>query len=192
VLSQRWLKTEQTYQQRSAKGVYYLSMEFLLGRALANNISNLLIDPEAQQFCQHHQLDPLQIIEQEPDARLGNGGLDRLAACFLDSMATLGIAGMGYGLRYDYGIFRQSIRAGWQIERPDHWLARPDPWEVARPNEAVEVKLNVSFEIRGGALRVVEGHRNLFLVDGVPTLDSQTTEAARFNDSANASVIAVS
>jgi starch phosphorylase len=166
VLSQRWLKTEETYRQRNAKRVYYLSMEFLLGRALANNISNLRLDPEAQQFAQHHQLDPLQIIEQEPDAGLGNGGLGRLAACFLDSMATLGIAGMGYGLRYDYGIFRQSIRDGWQAEQPDHWLARPDPWEVARPNEAVEVKLNVSFEIRGGALRIVQGRPSSLI--GIP------------------------
>lgn len=166
VLSQRWLKTEQTYRQRNAKRIYYLSMEFLLGRALANNIANLLIDPEAQQFAKHHQIDPLQIVEQEPDAGLGNGGLGRLAACFLDSMATLGFAGMGYGLRYDYGIFRQSIRDGWQIERPDHWLARPDPWEVARPNEAVEVKLNVSFEIRDGALRVVHGRPSSLI--GIP------------------------
>ena len=98
VLSQRWLKTEQTYQQGNAKRVYYLSMEFLLGRALANNITNLRVDPDAQQFAKHHELDPLQIIEQEPDAGLGNGGLGRLAACFLDSMATLGIPGMGYGL----------------------------------------------------------------------------------------------
>ncbi len=157
VLSQRWLKTEQTCRQRNAKRVYYLSMEYLLGRALANNVSNLLIAPEVQQFAKQHQLDPLQIIEQEPDPGLGNGGLGRLAACFLDSMATLGIAGMGYGLRYDYGIFRQSIRDGWQVEQPDHWLARPSPWEVARFNESVQVKLNVSFEIRGGALRVVEG-----------------------------------
>jgi starch phosphorylase len=95
MLSQRWLKTERTYRQRNAKRVYYLSMEFLLGRALANNIANLRLDPEAQQFAKHHQLDPLQINEQEPDAGLGNGGLGRLAACFLDSMATLGIAGMG-------------------------------------------------------------------------------------------------
>ena len=166
VLSQRWLKTEQTYQQRNAKRVYYLSMEFLLGRALANNITNLQINPEAQQFAQHHRLDPLQVIEQEPDAGLGNGGLGRLAACFLDSMATLGIAGMGYGLRYDYGIFRQSIRDGWQAEQPDHWLARPDPWEVARPNEAVEVKLNVSFEIRNGALSVVHGRPSTLI--GIP------------------------
>ena len=166
MLSQRWLNTEQTYQQRNAKRVYYLSMEFLLGRALANNIANLRLDPEARQFAKEHQLDPLQINEQEPDAGLGNGGLGRLAACFLDSMATLGIAGMGYGLRYDYGIFRQSIRNGWQAEQPDHWLARPDPWEVARPNEAVEVKLNVSFEIRDGALRVVEGRPSALI--GIP------------------------
>jgi starch phosphorylase len=166
VLSQRWLKTGQTCRQRNAKRVYYLSMEFLLGRALANNISNLLIDPDAQQFCKHHQLDPLQVIEQEPDAGLGNGGLGRLAACFLDSMATLGLAGMGYGLRYDYGIFRQGIREGWQTEQPDHWLARPDPWEVPRPNEAVEVRLNVSFEIRGGALRLVHGRPSSLI--GIP------------------------
>jgi starch phosphorylase len=166
MLSQRWLKTEQTYRQRNAKRVYYLSMEFLLGRALANNIANLRIDPEAQQFARHHQLNPLHVIEEEPDAGLGNGGLGRLAACFLDSMATLGIAGMGYGLRYEYGIFRQSIRNGWQAEQPDHWLARPDPWEVARPNEAVEVKLNVSFEIRGGALRIIEGRPSSLI--GIP------------------------
>jgi starch phosphorylase len=166
MLSQRWLKTEQNYRQRNAKRVYYLSMEFLLGRSLANNITNLQLDPEAQQFAKQHQLDPFQIFEQEPDAGLGNGGLGRLAACFLDSMATLGIAGMGYGLRYDYGIFRQSIRDGWQAEQPDHWLARPDPWEVARPNEAVEVKLNVSFEIRDGALRVVQGRPSSLI--GIP------------------------
>jgi starch phosphorylase len=166
MLSQRWLKTEQTCRQRNAKRVYYLSMEFLLGRALANNISNLRLDPDAQQFAKHHQLDPHQINEQEPDAGLGNGGLGRLAACFLDSMATLGLAGMGYGLRYDYGIFRQSIRDGWQAEQPDHWLARPDPWEVARPNDAVEVKLNVSFEIRNGALSVVPGRPSSLI--GIP------------------------
>jgi starch phosphorylase len=166
VLSQRWLKTEQTYREHNAKRVYYLSMEYLLGRALANNVSNLLIAPEVQEFAKHHKLDPLQIIEEEPDPGLGNGGLGRLAACFLDSMATLGIAGTGYGLRYDYGIFRQSIRDGWQAEQPDHWLARPDPWEVARPNEAVEVKLNVSFEIRDGALHVVQGRPSSLI--GVP------------------------
>jgi starch phosphorylase len=166
VLSQRWLKTEETYRQRNAKRVYYLSMEFLLGRSLANNLTNLLLDPAWHDFRQDLQLDPLHIIEQEPDAGLGNGGLGRLAACFLDSMATLAIPGMGYGLRYEYGIFRQNLRDGWQSEQPDHWLARPDPWEVPRPDEAVEVKLNVSFEIRAGALRVVEGRPSSLI--GIP------------------------
>jgi starch phosphorylase len=166
VLSQRWLKTEETFRQRNAKRVYYLSMEFLLGRSLANNIANLQIDPAWQEFRKHHHIDPLQVTEQEPDAGLGNGGLGRLAACFLDSMATLGIPGMGYGLRYEYGIFRQNIRNGAQSEQPDYWLARPDPWEVPRPDEAVVVKLNVSFEIRGGMLRIVQGRPSSLI--GIP------------------------
>src|SRR5271165_3407209 len=166
ILSQRWVLTKKTYLQENPKRIYYLSMEFLLGRTLANNITNLLLDPVWGEFCQHHKIDPLEITEQEPDAGLGNGGLGRLAACFLDSMATLGIAGMGYGLRYEYGIFRQTIRNGWQVEQPDNWLARPSPWEVPRPNEAVEVKLNCSFEIRGGALRVVQGRPSSLI--GIP------------------------
>jgi starch phosphorylase len=166
VLSQRWLKTEQTCQERNVKRVYYLSLEFLMGRALANNITNLMLDPVWEQFCNQHQIDPLEIVEQEPDAGLGNGGLGRLAACFLDSMATLGIPGMGCGLRYEYGIFRQTVRDGWQHEQPDHWLARPDPWEVERPNEAVEVRLACSFDIRGGALRVVHNRPSTLI--GVP------------------------
>jgi glycogen phosphorylase len=166
VLSQCWLKTEQTYRARNAKRVYYLSMEFLLGRSLENNMTNLLLAPVWESFYQHHKLDPLDILEQEPDAGLGNGGLGRLAACFLDSMASLGFAGMGYGLRYEYGIFQQKIRDGWQAEQPDHWLARPDPWEVARPEEAVEVNLNCSFEIREGALRTVLGRPSKLI--GIP------------------------
>jgi len=166
VLSQRWLKTEQTYQQRNAKRVYYLSLEFLMGRALANNITNLMLDPVWDQFCQGRKLDPLEIVEQEPDAGLGNGGLGRLAACFLDSMATLGIPGMGCGLRYEYGIFRQSVRDGWQHEQPDHWLARPDPWEVARHQETVEVHLACSFDIRDGALHVIRDQPSTLI--GVP------------------------
>jgi glycogen phosphorylase len=166
VLSQRWLRTEQTYRQRNPKRVYYLSLEFLMGRALANNMTNLMLDPVWNHFCHRHQLDPLEIIEQEPDAGLGNGGLGRLAACFLDSMATLGIPGMGSGLRYEYGIFKQSLRDGWQCEQPDHWLARPDPWEVARPEETVEVRLACSFGIRDGKLHVVSGRPSTLI--GVP------------------------
>ena len=166
LLSQRWIKTEQTYQARNAKRVYYLSLEFLMGRSLANNITNLLLDPVWSQFCGKHQIEPLEIIEQEPDAGLGNGGLGRLAACFLDSMATLGIPGMGSGLRYEYGIFKQKIRDGWQHEQPDHWLARPDPWEVARPDEAVEVRLACSFDIHAGALRTVRQRPSTLI--GIP------------------------
>ncbi len=166
VLSQRWLKTQQTYQQQNVKRVYYLSMEFLPGRMLANNITNLMLDPSWSRFCEQHQLNPLEIVEQEPDPGLGNGGLGRLAACFLDSMATMELPAMGYGLRYEYGIFKQAIANGWQQEQPDNWLTRPSPWEVARPAKAVEVKLNASFEMRGGTLRVVEGRPSSLI--GIP------------------------
>jgi starch phosphorylase len=166
VLSQRWIRTEQTYQERNAKRIYYLSLEFLMGRALANNITNLMLAPVWSQVCQQHGLDPLEIVDQEPDAGLGNGGLGRLAACFLDSMATLGLPGIGSGLRYEYGIFKQTMRDGWQCEQPDRWLTRCDPWEVARPNEAVEVRLACSFDVRAGALRIIPGRPSTLI--GVP------------------------
>ena len=166
LLSQRWLRTERTYQDQNVKRVYYVSLEFLIGRALQNNVINLRLDPVWRAFCQEHKFDPLEIIQQEPDSGLGNGGLGRLAACFLDSMATLGIPGMGSGLRYEYGIFKQSIRDGWQFEQPDHWLARPDPWEVPRPDETVEVRLACSFGMRNGALRVIPGRPSTLI--GMP------------------------
>src|SRR5499433_641793 len=157
ILSQRWIKTENTYARENPKRVYYLSMEFLIGRSLANNVTNLLLDPIAKRAAKRRNLDWFELLEQEPDAGLGNGGLGRLAACFLDSMATMQIPAMGYGLRYEYGIFKQTIQDGWQHEVPDNWLRRPDPWEVARQHETVEVKLNCSFEMRGGSLRAVIG-----------------------------------
>src|SRR5690242_1784832 len=155
VLSQRWVRTEQTYERENPKRIYYLSMEFLIGRSLGNNVMNLSLDPIAKQVAAQQHLDWVGLLEQEPDAGLGNGGLGRLAACFLDSMATMQLPAMGYGLRYEYGMFRQSIEDGWQRERPDHWLRRPDPWEVARPEERVEIALNCSFEVRGGALQAI-------------------------------------
>jgi starch phosphorylase len=158
VLSQRWIRTESTYRQQNPKRVYYLSMEFLIGRSLANNITNLLLDPLVKEAVQQKSLDWFHLLEQEPDAGLGNGGLGRLAACFLDSMATMQLPAMGYGLRYEYGIFKQSIEDGWQLEKPDNWLRRADPWEVARPQETVEIKLNCSFDLHGGQLRAVPGH----------------------------------
>jgi glycogen phosphorylase len=166
VLSQRWVRTETTYDRENAKRVYYLSMEFLVGRSLANNVTNLLLDEFAKEDVKKKKLDWLELLDQEPDAGLGNGGLGRLAACFLDSMATMQIPAMGYGLRYEYGMFKQSIQDGWQQESPDNWLRRPDPWEVARPNERVEVKLNCSFEIVGGILQVVPGRPSTMI--GIP------------------------
>jgi glycogen phosphorylase len=166
VLAQRWVRTEQTYEKENPKRVYYLSMEFLIGRSLANNVTNLLLDPFVKEAARQKNLDWLGLLEQEPDAGLGNGGLGRLAACFLDSMATMQLPAMGYGLRYEYGIFRQTIQDGWQREQPDNWLRRPDPWEVARPQEQVEVKLNCSFEVRGGTLRAVTGKPSRLL--GIP------------------------
>ena len=157
VLSQRWVRTENTYQRENPKRVYYLSMEFLMGRSLSNNVTNLLLDPLVKETVRQKNIDWLRVLEAEPDAGLGNGGLGRLAACLLDSMATMQLPAMGYGLRYEYGIFRQSMHHGWQLEKPDNWLRRTDPWEVARAQETVEVKLNCSFEQHGGSFRVVPG-----------------------------------
>jgi glycogen phosphorylase len=166
VLSQRWLLTEKTYEERNPKRLYYLSMEFLIGRSLANNVTNLLLSPLTTQFMKDKNLNLLEILEQEPDAGLGNGGLGRLAACFIESAATMQLPAMGYGLRYEYGIFKQSIQNGWQQEMPDNWLRSPDPWEIARPNEKVEVSLGCSFELSGGSLRPVPGRPSSLI--GIP------------------------
>jgi glycogen phosphorylase len=166
ILSQRWVLTEDAYARANPKRVYYLSMEFLIGRSLANNVTNMLLGPLAREAVKQRNLDWLEVLEQEPDAGLGNGGLGRLAACFLDSMATMELPAMGYGLRYEYGIFRQTIQDGWQHEEPDNWLRRADPWEVHRPNETVEVKLNCSFHFHDGALRAVLGQTSSLI--GVP------------------------
>ena len=166
ILSQRWVLTEKTYEKKNAKRVYYMSMEFLIGRSLVNNVMNLAIDNLVKQAAEQKALDWIELLEQEPDAGLGNGGLGRLAACFLDSMATLELPAMGYGLRYEYGIFKQLIKDGWQREEADNWLRRPDPWEVARPEERVEVKLNCSFEVQGGTLRALPNRPSSLI--GIP------------------------
>ena len=166
VLSQRWIRTEETYERQNAKRIYYLSMEFLIGRSLANNVTNLLLDPAVRDLAARKHVDWLGLLEQEPDAGLGNGGLGRLAACFLDSMATLQLPAMGYGLRYEYGIFKQSMRNGWQQEEPDNWLRRTDPWEVARPQETVEFPIGCGFELRGGSLGVIRDQPSTLI--GVP------------------------
>ncbi len=166
ILAQRWVLTKNTYERENAKRIYYLSMEFLIGRSLANNVTNLLLDPLVQQAVQEKSIDWLELIEQEPDAGLGNGGLGRLAACFLDSMATMQLPATGYGLRYEYGMFKQSIVDGWQKENPDNWLRDGDPWEVARLHEKVEVKLNCSFQLRAGVLQVIPDRPSTLI--GVP------------------------
>src|SRR5579884_2770595 len=166
LLTQRWLKTQQTHDQQNPKQIYYLSMEFLIGRSLANNITNLQIEPLVRERMRGKGLDWRDLAADEPDAGLGNGGLGRLAACFIDSLATLQIPAMGYGLRYEYGIFRQAIENGFQVEHPDHWLARPDPWEVVRPGETVQVPLGCCFRLENGALRVIPGRPSHLL--GVP------------------------
>ena len=112
-------------------------MEFLLGRTLRNNMMNLAAEPIVRRAMEQEGWDLEQLIEEEPDAGLGNGGLGRLAACFIDSLATLQYPAIGYGLRYEYGIFRQTIRDGWQLEQPDNWLRNTDPWEVVRPGRVV-------------------------------------------------------
>jgi glycogen phosphorylase len=166
VLAQRWVLTQQGYDQANPKQVYYLSMEFLIGRSLANNITNMMLSSVVDDAARQKGLELAEILEQEPDAGLGNGGLGRLAACFIESMATMAIPAVGYGLRYDYGIFRQEIREGSQVEQPDGWLSRPDPWEVARPNEAVDVALGSRFETHGGEITVRRGQPSSLV--GVP------------------------
>jgi starch phosphorylase len=167
VLTQRWLLTQETQDKENAKRVYYLSMEFLIGRTLVNNITNLGVEQFVREdLYSDPRLDWKAVIEAEPDAGLGNGGLGRLAACFIDSLATLQIPAMGYGLRYEYGIFRQEINNGRQVEQPDQWLALPDPWEVARPRETVWVPIGCSFKMENGVVRAVPGHPSQLL--GVP------------------------
>ena len=140
----RWMDTMRSYYEHDAKRVYYLSMEFLMGRTLTNAMLNLGIEPDCRAALEAHGINLDSIREVEPDAALGNGGLGRLAACFLDSMATLQIPGYGYGIRYEYGMFSQQIENGQQVEHPDNWLRYSNPWEFARP----EVLYNVKFHGR--------------------------------------------
>jgi len=138
-LTSRWIRTQQYYYEKDPKRVYYLSLEYYIGRSLTNTMVNLGIQSEVDEALYQLGLDIEDLEELEQDAGLGNGGLGRLAACFLDSMATLGLAAYGYGLRYDFGIFTQSIKQGWQIEEPDDWLRFGNPWEKARPEYTLPV-----------------------------------------------------
>lgn len=140
-LVQRWAATQQAYHSNKVKRVYYLSAEFLMGRLLSNNLMNLGVFDVAKEALAELGIDIGQLLEREADAGLGNGGLGRLAACFLDSMATLSIPGMGYGIRYEYGIFEQRIEKGYQVEQPDPWLRNGNPWEIVRPEYTLTVRM---------------------------------------------------
>jgi starch phosphorylase len=145
-LVQRWAQTARTYTRSDVKRAYYLSAEFLLGRALVSNLQSLGIYEEYQKVLADLGIDLDKLIEQEPDAGLGNGGLGRLAACILESLATLSLPGGGYGIRYEFGIFEQVIRDGYQVERADEWLRFGNPWEIARPEYTVLVSFGGSTE----------------------------------------------
>ncbi len=138
-LIDRWIKTQETYYHRDVKRVYYLSLEFLIGRTLGNSVLNLDVEGAVAEALDEMGMSLEELREQEVDAGLGNGGLGRLAACFLDSMATLELPATGMGIRYEYGMFNQKIKDGQQEERPDNWLRLPNPWEIARPANALRV-----------------------------------------------------
>jgi starch phosphorylase len=140
-LIERWLATQEEFHRKKVKRVYYLSLEFLIGRLLGTTMLNLGLWEQARQAMEDVGLDLEELLEYEQEAALGNGGLGRLAACFLDSMATLGIPTFGYGIRYDYGIFKQKIASGTQVEFPDDWLKKANPWEFDRPEYTVRVRL---------------------------------------------------
>jgi len=141
-LAERWMETMRSYYRENTKRVYYLSMEFLIGRTLMNSLLNMGIYDDAAKAFEEIGLNLDEICEAEPDAALGNGGLGRLAACFLDSLSTLGLPGYGYGIRYEFGMFHQKIENGYQIEHPDNWLRYSNPWEFPRAEVLYPVKFN--------------------------------------------------
>ncbi len=162
VIINDWMATQKAYEEQDPKTVYYMSMEFLMGRALGNNLINLTAYEPVKEALLEMGLDLNAIEDQEPDAALGNGGLGRLAACFLDSLATLGYSAYGCGVRYRYGMFKQKIEDGYQVEVPDNWLKDGNPFELRRPEYAKEVKF-------GGYIRVVYNEktkRNDFVQEG--------------------------
>ncbi len=139
-VSERWMPTLHRYYSEDTKRVYYLSMEFLIGRSLVNAMTNLGLAAPMREAMEALGVDFDEVVSWEVEAALGNGGLGRLAACLLDSMATLGVAGFGYGIRYDYGMFTQHIENGWQVESPENWLRYGNPWEFARPGVIYPVR----------------------------------------------------
>jgi starch phosphorylase len=162
-LVERWKRTQAAYDEQDCKRTYYLSLEFLMGRALGNALLNLDVEASTSDALWKLGLVLEEIANQEHDAGLGNGGLGRLAACFLDSCATMQLPVVGYGLRYEYGMFRQKIINGYQVEEPDHWLRNGNPWEIERPEFAVRVKFGGQTEMHRdstGRMRVYWKYTN--------------------------------
>ncbi len=162
IIIDKWIASQKAYKKQDAKIVYYMSMEFLMGRALGNNMINIMAYDEIKEVLEELGMDINVIEDQEPDAALGNGGLGRLAACFMDSLATLGYSACGCGIRYKYGMFKQEIKDGYQIEVPDNWLKYGNPFEVKRPEYQYEVKF-------GGYVRSYrdeEANRTVFIQEG--------------------------
>ncbi|MEY8879105.1 MAG: glycogen/starch/alpha-glucan phosphorylase, partial [Leptothrix sp. (in: b-proteobacteria)] len=155
-LVERWMQTTRAQYAQDVKRVYYMSMEFLIGRTFSNALLALDVMPLVRQALIELDVDPDKLFDLEPDAALGNGGLGRLAACFLDSMATLGVPGFGYGIRYDYGMFRQQIVDGRQVETPDYWLSQGNPWEFPRPEVNYRVRFGGRLEQHGDTVRWVD------------------------------------
>src|ERR1700710_1488678 len=147
----QWMESSRETWRTSHKRVYYLSLEFLIGRLLRDAMSNIGVIESVREALQSLDVDLSDLIDLEPDAALGNGGLGRLAACFLESMSTVGIPGFGYGIRYEYGMFRQTIVDGQQVETPDYWLRAGNPWEFPRPE--------VNYVIHFGGSTVRHGAR---------------------------------
>ncbi|HPX26365.1 MAG TPA: glycogen/starch/alpha-glucan phosphorylase [Treponemataceae bacterium] len=145
-----WMKTRREYEKNPVRKMFYLSAEFLMGRAMSNNLINTQIMDSVKEVLHEMNIDYTSIEDEEPDAGLGNGGLGRLAACFLDSLATLDYPGHGYGIRYEYGMFEQRIENGYQMEYPDNWLKHRDPWEIKRSDLAVEVQFGGSIASKRG------------------------------------------
>lgn len=168
-LLRRWLNTAETYTRKASRTVAYMSAEFLMGPQLGNNLINLGIYDQVNQAMQELGLDLQDLLEEEEEPGLGNGGLGRLAACYLDSLASLEIPSLGYGIRYEFGIFEQDIKDGWQVEITDKWLSAGNPWELPRPEWAVEVKLGGHTELRADE----HGHYKVYwlpdkIVKGIP------------------------
>ena len=169
IIIDKWIASQKAYKEQDAKIVYYMSMEFLMGRALGNNMINIMAYDEIKEVLEELGMDINVIEDQEPDAALGNGGLGRLAACFMDSLATLGYTACGCGIRYKYGMFKQEIRDGYQVEVPDNWLKDGNPFEVKRPEYQYEVKFggyvrSYKDEQTGRDMFVQEGYQSVYAV----------------------------